>query len=109
MLDSEVTSALDRTQTSSKFAAHILKKTVKSTLKATAEVLGLTSEEFDVKLKPVVSTASVKRLRTSNRVTAVSDIQKKITNVIERCFVHWDSKLLPDTPGNCLSTCLFLF
>lgn len=98
MLTSDVTAALDRTQTSARFSSHIIKQTVTSTLQAAANALGLDNHE--VKFKPVYSQSSVRRKRTENRKGIVSEIQENLSNT-EKCFVHWDGKLLPDDPGNC--------
>lgn len=86
-LTTSVTSALDRTQTSDRFAAHIVKKTVE----AAASALELDSD--DVKVKFTASKTSVARLRTQNRKETVAEVRSDFDNNKGPFVVHWDGKL----------------
>lgn len=95
VLTSAVTSALDRTQTSDRFAAHLIKKTVKSTLEAAASTLG---NEDIRQLSPTSPSRSI--LRRANRQGIVYDLKSnKLASDPGPFLLHWDGKLLPDTPG----------
>ncbi|KAK3910427.1 Carbamoyl-phosphate synthase large chain [Frankliniella fusca] len=96
VLTKEVTSALDRTQTSSRFGAHLVQKSVTSALQAASCALNL--EGTNLKLKPVFSTSSVGRKRTENRTSIVENIQQNVIAHPGPFFVHFDGKLLPDEP-----------
>lgn len=91
-----MTSALDRTQNSNRFASHILKSTVASTLKAAADALGL--EDF-TELKVICSQSTVKREREKNRVEVVAAAKKALATKPGPFLLQWVGKLLPDDPG----------
>jgi len=96
VLTNTVTSALDRTQNSNRFSAHIVKATVASTLKAAADALGL--EEI-AELKVKCSQTTVKSTREKNRVEVVAAAKEALAKEPGPFLLQWDGKLLPDDPG----------
>ena len=94
-----MTSALDRRQTSDKSGAHILKKTVDATVKATVAALGVEDVAAEANLVPVCSSTALGRNRRKNRETVAASIEEGISSAPGPFLVHWDGKLLADGEG----------
>ena len=91
-----MTAALDRTQNSNRFAAHIVKTTVESTLEAVADVLDI-PEVKDLKLK--CSQRTVGSKREKNRTEIADEARHILDSTPGPLSLHWDGKLLPDDPA----------
>lgn len=93
ILNSKLTSALDRTQTSDPFASHIIKHTVEATVSA----LGV--DKSEVSIKPSTSISTVRKKRRLNREVVVGSLMNDFASEPGPFLVHWDGKLLSDHNG----------